>query len=585
MKLNVDDVMHRVRNEMVRRGRKVQDASESLSVNAQLAPLAWASAVPALAMKTEYVLGELLAHSDQAFIEAAYAAVLRRSPDPEGMSTYLGNLLSGAMSKVEVIAALRWSPEGESKGVHVDGLLVPYLLQKWRRKRIFGPVLGWLQAFARLPVLFDRIARVDILHAREAHELGRFTNRLGAQIDARFGHMEHLVASEQHQRLEGLESRIGEALGRDDQFAFAMEAIIRRADAVEDRLADSARSLSGWRQDIIDQIDAAIFKQNERLAVLASDVGTKVDAFNKHIQNSNEEQQERIAALAIAVGAQLEATDERLRVAAAQHGTSIARLDDAFESQKQQLVQHAAAFADMQGAHQSHQTADRALDSLYVAFEERFRGARELIRARVLPYVEILREAQVGTLAAPVLDIGCGRGDWLDVMREHHLVARGVDTNGVFVELCRGRGLDVAEADALEMLTGLPDGSLGGVTGLHIAEHLPFETLVRLLDECRRVICIGGVLVLETPNPENLQVAALYFYNDPTHRNPLPPETLRWIVEARGFERARIERLTEARELDVPPLLDDDLPGAGSVNFLLQQLHAAPDYAVVARRL
>jgi O-antigen chain-terminating methyltransferase len=225
------------------------------------------------------------------------------------------------------------------------------------------------------------------------------------------------------------------------------------------------------------------------------------------------------------------------------------------------------------------------LDSFYVAFEEEFRGSRELVRGRVLPYLDVIRDANVGTHATPILDIGCGRGDWLDVLREHNLVARGIDSNRIFVELCRGRGLEVTERDVIDALRDLPDGSMGAITGLHIAEHLPFEVLIELVDQCRRVLCIGGVLILETPNPENIQVASHFFYMDPTHRNPLPPSMLRWIVEARGFERVRIERLTEARPLPAPPLAHGDVAAADSLNFLLAQYLAAPDYAIVARRL
>ncbi len=555
MKLNVEEVMLRVRQEVARRHPGDHEGSESGIANGFLAIPAWSSVAPEVVARKEYVLGDLLEPSDRAFIDAVYRAVLCRPADTDGMRTHLAKLRSGEMSKVEIVAALRWSPEGHSNGVHVDGLLLPYLLQKWRRKRIIGPVLGWLQAFARLPALSNRIARVDVTQARETQELGHFVNRLGSQIDARFReleqslecarrkdreHFERLLSEAAMRdvertaavdvlniRTEDVERLINEAALRDDERMAAVDVLTGRAEEVETRMTGLAKSLGDWRTDMTSTLDAAITQQSERIAV---------------------------------------------------H-------DHALQSQKDHVEAHGVALADILRAHEARETAERALDALYVAFEEQFRGSRELIRARVLPYVEILRDAQVGTHAAPVLDIGCGRGDWLDVMREHNFVARGVDTNHVFVELCRGRGLDVIEADAVEILRGLPDGSLGGVTGLHIAEHLPFDTLVGLLDECRRVLCIGGVLVLETPNPENLQVAAHHFYTDPTHRNPLPPETLRFIIQARGFERVRIERLTEARELDAPPLLDDDLPGAGSVNFLLQQLHVAPDYAIVARRL
>lgn len=226
----------------------------------------------------------------------------------------------------------------------------------------------------------------------------------------------------------------------------------------------------------------------------------------------------------------------------------------------------------------------RALDPFYAAFEDRFRGDRSLIRIRVEPYLTLMREAGAGTPEAPILDIGCGRGEWLELLHDSGLIGRGIDINRVFIDMCRSRGLEVIEGDAIESLREMPDGSVGAITAMHVVEHLPFETAIALLDEARRVLRPGGLIILETPNPENLSVGHHWFYMDPTHRNPLPPESLRWIVEARGFDDVRIERLFVARELNVPSPLPEDVPGAAAVNALLTSMSAAQDYAIVARR-
>jgi len=224
------------------------------------------------------------------------------------------------------------------------------------------------------------------------------------------------------------------------------------------------------------------------------------------------------------------------------------------------------------------------LDPLYVAFEDRFRGDRALVRRRAEPYLKWIMEVGAGTSVAPVLDIGCGRGEWLELLREHGLVAKGIDLNRVFADICRGYGLDIIEGDAISALRAMPSASIGAITSMHVVEHLSFEQMITLLDEALRVLMPGGLIVLETPNPENLMVGSHTFYMDPTHRNPIPPEALRWIVEARGFYGSVIERLKDARELNAPPLLSDDLPGASSINILLSTLHAAPDYAILARK-
>ena len=225
-----------------------------------------------------------------------------------------------------------------------------------------------------------------------------------------------------------------------------------------------------------------------------------------------------------------------------------------------------------------------ALDSFYANFEDRFRGDRAVIRARMEPYLAMVREAGAGSVEAPVIDIGCGRGEWLEVLRDNGCIGRGIDNNRVFVDACRRLGLEVIEGDAIDSLRAMQDGSVGAVTAMHVVEHLPFEHVMALLNEVRRILRPGGLILLETPNPENLSVAHHWFYMDPTHRNPLPPEALCWIVESRGFQDCRIERLTIARDLHALPLLPDDQPGAQSINAVLALLNAAPDYAIVARR-
>ncbi len=215
----------------------------------------------------------------------------------------------------------------------------------------------------------------------------------------------------------------------------------------------------------------------------------------------------------------------------------------------------------------------RRLDQFYVAFEDRFRGSRELIRERVavhLPYVRASAAASELTV-----DLGCGRGEWLEVLRENGFRARGVDSNLVMIEMCRERGLDVVSADALTFLRSLPDASVGAVTGFHIVEHLPFEVLLQFLFESQRVLKSGGMAIFETPNPRNIQVAACNFYLDPTHRNPVPSQLLKYLLEACGL--CRVEIL----ELHPEPgrLIRDHSEVAGRFN----ELFCGPqDYAAIA---
>ena len=183
------------------------------------------------------------------------------------------------------------------------------------------------------------------------------------------------------------------------------------------------------------------------------------------------------------------------------------------------------------------------MDSFYAALEDEFRGSREQIRERLSFYLPTLTEGGIGGESMPVLDVGCGRGEWLELLRENHLQATGIDLNRVLLAMCRERGLPVLEAEAVEYLQSLPEASLGAVTGFHILEHLPLPQLLDLLNEAKRVLKPGGVAIFETPNPNNVFVGSRYFYLDPTHRHPIPPLLGRFLAEARGFERVEILEL------------------------------------------
>jgi O-antigen chain-terminating methyltransferase len=183
------------------------------------------------------------------------------------------------------------------------------------------------------------------------------------------------------------------------------------------------------------------------------------------------------------------------------------------------------------------------LDPLYISFEDQFRGTRQEIKDRLKFYLPLVREAQAGLENRLILDVGCGRGEWLELLEEEGLTARGLDLNRVLVEKCRERGMDVVEADVIEYLPTLPDASLGAVTGFHLIEHLPFKALVSLLDETLRVLKTGGIAIFETPNPQNILVGASNFYVDPTHLRPLHPDMMRFLVESRGFSQVEIHPL------------------------------------------
>ena len=191
----------------------------------------------------------------------------------------------------------------------------------------------------------------------------------------------------------------------------------------------------------------------------------------------------------------------------------------------------------------------RALDSFYLSFENRFRGSRAEIKKRVQFYLPFLASARAGEKGRPILDLGCGRGEWLELLRENKLDARGVDLNSAMIAQCKEHDLEVIHRDAIDYMRSLRANSQGGVTGFHIIEHLPFETLMDFFREARRILKPGGVAIFESPNCKNLVVGAAQFNIDPTHRNPVFPETAEFMLQSHGFERVRIEYLTPVADV------------------------------------
>ena len=213
-------------------------------------------------------------------------------------------------------------------------------------------------------------------------------------------------------------------------------------------------------------------------------------------------------------------------------------------------------------------------DQFYRAFEEKFRGPRTLIQQRLEVYLPFIKPVCVAYPDALVLDLGCGRGEWLELLQKNAIAAMGVDLDTGMLAACQQINLKVQCQDALESLKQLQDGSASVVSAFHLVEHLPFDRVKDLVAECHRVLKPGGLLIMETPNPENFMVATHNFYLDPTHLRPIPPDLLAFVPEYLGYESVKILRLQETAGVKTHPNLSmlDVLTGA------------SPDYAVVAQK-
>ena len=216
----------------------------------------------------------------------------------------------------------------------------------------------------------------------------------------------------------------------------------------------------------------------------------------------------------------------------------------------------------------------QSLDALYVAFEEQFRGTEADIAQRLSVYLPYLESYGIRRGEDLVLDMGCGRGEWLELLKVNGYQAKGIDSNALVIDYCQQRQLLAERGDAIAYLQSLPAESVGGISGFHIIEHLPFPVLVQFIDQIHRVLRPGGMVIFESPNPSNLIVGSWKFYFDPTHLNPLPSATSQFLVEYAGF--------TQVKVLNLHPAPDPPFPGDSDlVKRLNEYFYGPQDYAII----
>lgn len=242
---------------------------------------------------------------------------------------------------------------------------------------------------------------------------------------------------------------------------------------------------------------------------------------------------------------------------------------------RSQTVHAQSSSSGSTGSSIAHSEID---EILYLALEDRFRGERDVVAQRQSSYLQYL-----GTTISeksPLLDLGCGRGEWLTALKSNGIPAVGVDGNGVCVAECLEAGLKVKQNDLLSFLKNSADASFGAVTLFQVFEHLPFSILVETMREIRRVLVNNGILIAEIPNSKNIRVGSGTFWIDPTHQRPLFPDVLTFLAEQVGFSRADgiyVNRLGPEHDLSGIP--DGVHQALASV---LEAMDGPGDFALIA---
>lgn len=210
-------------------------------------------------------------------------------------------------------------------------------------------------------------------------------------------------------------------------------------------------------------------------------------------------------------------------------------------------------------------------DNFYKQFEDRFRGSRELIMSRLSAYAPLLELMQKMHSNSTIIDLGCGRGEWLEVASGYGFNCIGVDSDVGMLNVAKINNLTTVCLDVIEFLKTVDSNSVSIVSGFHIVEHLDFSKLQELIIHANRVLVDGGVLILETPNPDNIKVATSWFYLDPTHIKPIPSELLSFMVEYGGFSNVKTIGLNHKISSD-------------SATLLSVLTDASPDYSIIGQK-
>ncbi len=374
--------------------------------------------------------------------------------------------------------------------------------------------------------------------------------------------------------LQELTSNLATELHQTSEKISNVSDTLRHEMAELERLIDN-RVGATLREHVL-RLDELVVRFDSHVDALQAQIEHTRVLSHEHVENY---MSERIEATQSAILSHVTKHSEELAKVAREHTeTYVAGLRrdlDLIRSIAAQTTNSVGKTASTTSTVQSEGQID---DAFYVSLEDHFRGNQSTIRTRQMQYLSVVTEK--ATNESPLVDFGCGRGEWLEICRDAGIPARGYDSNQVSVNECMSKGLRVQLGDLFEVLDSTPDGSLGVVTFFQVFEHLPFSVLLSVLRSCRRVLRDGGVLIAEVPNSETLLIGASTFWIDPTHQRPLHPEVLRFLAKQVGFSGIDSVYSTPLQEPFLPTDIHDPLEEA--VKNIHRTLFGPGDFALIA---
>jgi O-antigen chain-terminating methyltransferase len=473
---------------------------------------------------------------------------------------------------------------------HFLGLFV--LLAKKAVRKLLTPSLERQSAYnaANMRLTGHLCERTDDLQ-HIGQELGEQSRELRQELTAQVGEVHQKLVAQlrevRHELTEQAEQRyqeLGEQIGgvHQEQEAGLQAMRLELAEQIEILRQEQTGAVQATRGELTEQIASIQRDQAGGLEALRGELSVQMQ----------ETRQAQTAALQV-LRAQVVGEIEGLR---REHSLGLQEVRERSSRAERRVRRFVAAFTNSSDVYSPEVIHSRPLskavlggdvgaDFDYFGFEERFRGSEQDIKERQRVYVEFFKNAD------QVLDIGCGRGEFLELLKEAGITAKGVDLDLDMVLYCEEKGLDVVREDAFTYLDALPDDSLGGLFAAQLVEHFEPSRISALVNLCQRKLQPGGVLIFETPNPACLMVFARSFYMDFSHIRPIHPEAMKFLFESAGFQNLQVQFASPVEAcMRIPPLsgITADPQVTEEFNRAIERLnellYGFQDYAVIGRK-
>lgn len=510
--MKLSEIVERVKKEAEQRGKLFSD--ESLTSENKIELLA-EKPISEYEQKESYSIHELLAIPQSIFINEIYSKILGRIPD-ESAREYETELKNKKLSKLEIIADIRFSDEGKRNSVKIRGLYKRYLFNKIKKIPVLGYLFDYIITALKLPLLKKDMQQIGSDLEDTAYSLSRFFYKL------------NILENEMLKKVDVIEEELKAHVAE-------IELKANRSE-IEGKADKSELQLKADRSELNDKVDRTEMNTKMETKVEKEDF----DRLNLLNRAEISELEDRVYEKADK--SEVEAYKEAFKYARLYLENIKEEITNKIIDLKPELIgEKPVEKNDAQIYRVITDIESRFYDKMYLDFESIFRGTEEDVYDKLTVYTPLFQKLKhTDGLSLKAVDLGCGRGEMLEFTNSFGLEVVGVDVNKLAVSLCIDKNFNAVAADALDYLMGLSEGSVSLITTLHMVEHMDNDKLFNIIRNVYRVLESQGMFLIETPNPRNILVGSGEFYRDFSHIKPIFPDTLKFLLEYFGFVDVRV---------------------------------------------